>query len=203
MSDSGVSFCEKSVWIPIERLRIPDWTYKRDFLDDDEKRRFIESLRRGVDPLHVALVAEEPESQTFEVCDGKHRLIALRELGCKRVRCYNHGRLAMARRKELSLQRDWTFPHETVALAECLHDVMGHLPDAELRMPFGEEELASLAASLHFDYDDNEVDDFDSDEDDSEKRSDDGDKSSRKSKHRTESITCPHCNYTFNVTRLQ
>ena len=174
------------------------WNFKAEG-DDSTKRRLVESLRRGVTPLHVAQYAEKPEgANAYEVCDGNHRLGALRSLGVRRVRVYDHGRLALAERKEIAVRYNvpW-FAIETVPLAECLQELDAIL-DVPEALPIDDIELSRLLATLNVDLSAALGEGGDDDDDGAPGPSSVPKATVRKARDVT-TVTCPHCGKTFNL----
>lgn len=80
--------------IKIENLIEADWNYKQS--GDREK---IDKLKASIsfDKSVGVLAVREISENTFEVIDGNHRLVAIRELGWKTVPCENFGKISKAK----------------------------------------------------------------------------------------------------------
>ena len=190
--------------MPIEQLSTAPWQYKRDFLDDNERERFKQSLLAdGVTPLHVAVCAED--TLCTEVCDGHHRLQVLREMGVKQIPVFHHGTLSLARRKALALRyNEWNFEAFAIPMAACLEDIKAEDIALLETLPFDEDEIARYAAALSMDVDTvpdahaktkRNTHDTGSDDD-----TDTATASSRVAgTSKTKQITCPHCGEMITV----
>ena len=144
-------FLSTLVWFDIGDVKKAPWNFKADATDPELVTRFKASLERGVTPLQVA--QREEERDVYEVCDGNHRLDALREMGVLRILAFNHGLKTIAERKELGLRYngEWFFP-EAVPLAECLRDVIEATEELVIpTLSYDEPELDRLLAVLNID----------------------------------------------------
>jgi hypothetical protein len=139
--------------MPIEQLMEAPWNYKRD--DDEKMGRFRASIEKNgfLYPLVVAAIEEiGVDDGQREVCDGNHRLRALRELGLKTVPVLDMGPKPLAERQRIAIElNEWRFQTDLIALAECFRE-MGELEGLELTSPYDEKELAAIKNLLAFDW---------------------------------------------------
>ena len=188
-------FLTKIDYVPLSACVVPDWAFKATFASDEEKGRFIASVKQGTTPLHVAEMKErKSKTPVYEIVDGVHRFEALKELGDERVAVYNHGALWPHERKRVALRFAWSFSHDTVSIARVLQDVQEAVgSDVDIELPFDSEEVDRLLAVLSFDA---AVGMSDSTDDDGE----DADAAEAKPrKQRKKVATCPHCGKRFNL----
>jgi hypothetical protein len=144
----------ESEWVPIEQLEYAQWNYKQE--DEAQARALKESmLRTGncVD-LNVAQREEEPDSDTWEVFDGNHRLAVYHDLGAKKVLVKKHGRLPKSERMRRGIElNENSFESNRVKLVDCFLEMVNEfeVPDLAQTMPYDDGEIRELLKSTEFD----------------------------------------------------
>jgi len=124
------------------------WNYKLE-PTPEQCRRFENSLKKGITPLHVAERAEEPG--IWEVCDGNHRLEALKKKSeLKKIPVYDHGTLSEVERKEIGLRYNgqW-FDEDAISLYRCIESLSDEQMDLSIDLPYDPHEVENMLETLH------------------------------------------------------
>jgi len=149
--------------VQINDLIPAEWNYKNDALGKME--RFKQSLKSNglLYRLVVAQQKEKPNVTGYEVCDGNHRLQALKSLGITEIPVYYMGALTKPERMKLGIElNEWVFETDPHTLGKCLKEIDAALPDLDSTgFPYDSKEiddLISLTDAFGFD-DDLDVED--------------------------------------------
>jgi hypothetical protein len=150
---SKLDFILKTVSVKVDDLVPAPWNYKTHG-DPETMKRFVESIRQGMTAIHVAQMDEDPDNESYEVCDGNHRLEAIYKLieegeSILTLPVYNHGRLTLNQRKAIAIRyNEWRFESNLTDLVQCLSDIQDEMPEFEDSSPYSEDEVERLIASL-------------------------------------------------------
>lgn len=135
----------------VSSVQLADWNYKE---DDEEKARKLEAnLRRNGQIVNINI--REVDNGKYEVVDGNHRLMALKNIGTKQVIAYNHGAISREEAIRKSIEINETiFETDTLKLAENMQKLMTTFPIDDLleTLPYSQEELENLSNLLDFDW---------------------------------------------------
>src|ERR1019366_8341847 len=122
--------------VPISKLITADWNYKK-----NGERDQIDRLKASIDfDKSVGVLAirelEKDGVQVFEVIDGNHRLIAVREMNWEVVPCENFGKLSLAKAITIARRRNhkW-FEDDMIKYGKLLSGVLEEYTVDELE-PF-------------------------------------------------------------------
>lgn len=138
------------VLIPIKKLVTADWNYKAE--DNDatgEGFSMRAKLRKNLERNGQieTLIVRELETGFFEVVNGNHRLIEMREIGLTEVWCYNMGPISLVHAKRIAVETNETkFAADRSKLGSILNELSAEFEMDELKMslPFGDGEIDVL-----------------------------------------------------------
>lgn len=132
--------------IPIEQLSLADWNYKK-FNDRKLQEKLVKNIKKNGQIEN--LIIREMGVGKYEVVNGNHRLLALKEIGTKEVACYNLGAVSLAQAKRIAVETNETkFGTDKKKLAEIVGDIVDAFDDFEDTTPFDDKEMDTLANML-------------------------------------------------------
>lgn len=147
--------------VPVELLAVADWNYKKENKKLQQKLKNNFMLNGQVENLLI----RELDTGFFEVINGNHRLIVMRELKMHMAHCYNFGVISDAKAKRIAIETNETkFDTDEEKLSELLKEIEENFDfsDMESTMAFTEAELVRLLEKANIR--DTVEDDFDADE---------------------------------------
>jgi len=140
--------------IPIDKLSEADWNYKE--TDTEEAAVLIPKLKANIGKNgQVENIIVREKGKGFEVVNGNHRLVAMREIGRKKVICYNCGKLSKNQAVKLAIETNESkFKADTIKLAKLIKELSQEFPLAELyeTMPYSEQEIDNMIKLTDFDW---------------------------------------------------
>lgn len=144
--------------IALELLDPADWNYRDE--DPFMGSRLEANLARNgqVENLIVRQVGER-----WEVCNGNHRLEALRKIGAGEAICWDLGPVSREEAMRVSIETNETrFRPDQLRLAGVIRDVQAEFSEEDLAatMPYSPEEIREYAGLFDFSFS------FDRDDDD-------------------------------------
>lgn len=117
----------------------------------ENERKLDESLRRQ--GMFKPLLARELADGSFEILGGEHRRDSAIRLGIKEVPVFNVGAMSDARAKEIGLLDNSRYGvDDTLSLAGLLTEI-GDADQLATFLPFSENDLKSIFASVSIDLD--------------------------------------------------
>ena len=144
---------EKFISIDINKLVKADWNYKNEDKFKAEKLR--SNIKRNGQIENI--IVRELDTGYYEVCNGNHRLDALKELNFKEVVCYNLGKISLPQAQRIAVETNETkFANDNDRLSQILNEIMTEFNTEDLMttLPFTEKEfetLRQISAELDFD----------------------------------------------------
>lgn len=143
---------KRFIELPTAKLSEAPWNYK---FDNPELTSKLKANLARNGQIENIIVREVDDG--YEVVNGNHRLMALRELGVETVVCYNLGAASLAAAQRVAIETNETkFATDNVKLAEIVRELETDFSLVELSetMPFSEEELRDMNRLLEFDWSD-------------------------------------------------
>lgn len=137
-------------WMSIElgKLVKAEWNYKDD--DAERAQKLTANIRKNGQVENI--IVRELDNGAYEVVNGNHRIDTFRELGTKKVVCFNMGRdVSLASAQRLAVETNETkFERDEMRLAEVLSNIVVEfdLDDLDTTMPFDEGELRDMVESI-------------------------------------------------------
>ena len=147
---------ENNQIVDLDKIQPNDYNPKPDFRESEELKIEFEKLKSAlkyhgqIDPLIVREIGEEK----YELINGYHRWLAMKELGWKRAEIKNLGKISKeeAIKKALTLE-EIRIPLDVIEVAELLKN----LKEAEVELeglPYLEQEIRERIELLDFDWSD-------------------------------------------------
>ena len=149
--------------IPIDKLVKADWNYKTE--DPDKQEKLKENIKRNGQIENI--IIRELETGYFEVVNGNHRLTVFKDLGLKKVMCYNLGSISEQQAMRIAIETNETkFDSDSIILGERIKELTKEfeLEDLVSTLPYTEKEIENFKTLTDFDweqYADKEIDTFD------------------------------------------
>jgi len=145
---------ENNQIVDLDKIQPNDYNPKPDFRESEELKIEFEKLKNAlkyhgqIDPLIVREIGEEK----YELINGYHRWLAMKELGWKKAEVKNLGKISReeAIKKALTLE-EIRIPLDVIEVAELLKN----LKEAEVELeglPYLEEEIKEKIELLEFDW---------------------------------------------------
>lgn len=146
-----------SIEVKIGELVANNFNPKKGLEDPATKRQF-EDLKRSLANRGYMqqIIVRENEKGIFEIVDGYHRYLALKELGVKEIPATNLGAITRQEAmKELLNIEKIKVPIDSLLEAEMLRDMSQNATAEELSMdiPITAEEIENQLKLLEFDFD--------------------------------------------------
>jgi len=174
---------ENNFVVAIDKVKPNGYNPKPDYNSTDELKAEFEKIKNSIrvhgqiDPIQV----RELGKGMYEIVNGYHRWVAMKELGFKEIEIKNLGKMSRAEaiKKSLSFE-ELKIPLDIIESAKLIKE----LKDAEedlSGLPYTEEEISNKIALLNFDWNDFEREK--GEEDDTKKKE----------------MTCPKCGYKFKI----
>jgi len=147
----------------IDKLVKADWNYKTEDLDKSEKLKA--NIKRNGQVENILI--RELDTGFFEVVNGNHRLDVFKDLGLKKVMCYNLGSISEQQAMRIAIETNETrFESDSIILGERIKELTKEfeLEDLVSTLPYTEKEIENFKTLTDFDweqYADKEIDTFD------------------------------------------
>jgi len=138
--------------IEINKLCPAAWNYKTD--NDELKEKLKNNIKQDGQIENV--IIRELETGFYEVVNGNHRLLAMKELGFEQMICYNCGKISDAKAKLIAIKTNETkFEADHIKLAEVIISLKDEftLDQIEEVTPFDKESLENFDKLLSFNWD--------------------------------------------------
>jgi ParB-like chromosome segregation protein Spo0J len=147
----------KKGWTDIELDKLVEatWNYKQE--NEDLMEKLKENIKRN--GMIENIIVRELETGFFEVINGNHRLIILKELDWKNpVHVFNCGKIDIHQAIRISIETNESkFISDNVKLAERLKEITEttykDITELSKTMPFSEEQIKNMIGLLKFDFD--------------------------------------------------
>lgn len=144
--------------VPIEKLVAADWNYK---IDDTAKAKFMmdklkSNLKRNGQIENI--IIRELDTGFFEVVNGNHRYMALKDLGWTECVAYNLGAVDLPTAKRIAVATNETkFENDPLRLAGIVKELAEGVDPVELEsvladLPYSAEEMLNQVQVLDFDW---------------------------------------------------
>ena len=143
--------------IELQDLKMAEWNYKEN--DDSLVQKLIKNIQKNgqIENLIVRGIEEG-----YEVVNGNHRLLALKEMNMDKAVCYDLGDdISEAQAKRIAIETNETkFQVDNVKLAQTFNDLLKDfdVSDLALTMPFTEDQITNFDKLVTFDWDELEKD---------------------------------------------
>jgi len=138
----------------IDNVQLAPWNYK------SETELQLDAFKKSIEKngflygMVVAQKQEDPESDKWEVCDGNHRLMILRELGAREVPVYKLGRLSRKERMRIAVELNhWRFENDESRLLECLKSIWKVNEDVFETLPYSSSKTKEILNMFQHDSD--------------------------------------------------
>lgn len=130
-----------------ESVELAPWNYKRD--DNLQAAKLLNAMEKSgyISKIIVAQREEEPESDVFEVIDGNHRVIALREKKIESVQAIFVGRVKKTMRQRIGIElNELKFESDNSKMAEIMTGMVEDfgIDDLVLTMPYNSEDIKTM-----------------------------------------------------------
>lgn len=140
--------------IAIEKLVPADWNYKK-FDNLDMQKKLVANIKKNGQVENI--IVREIEKGFFEVVNGNHRFLAMKELKYTEVMCCNMGKISLNQAKRIAVETNETgFDADESKLAALLNDVILSEEDFHETNPFTEDQMKEFNA---LNLDDEEIED--------------------------------------------
>jgi len=136
----------------VDNLDYAEWNYKKP-ATMEEKEKFKNSLLKNgfLYGLIIAQRGETPNDDTWEVCDGNHRLEIIRELKLKQIPTYKMGRLSLKERMRLAIElNEWKFKINAISLSDCFKVIGEKFDNLVETLPFSQEKIDELTQLYNY-----------------------------------------------------
>lgn len=172
---------EGFIEVPIEKLVPADWNYKT------EKPELVEKLKNNLkrNGQIENILIRELKTGFYEVVNGNHRYVALKDLEWKSVICFNLGEISDSKAKRIAIETNETkFSADPLKLAALIADILQDFPveDISSTMPYSEEEIENFKNVSDFNWEDHNPP-----------------KPPDPEEPQTRIVTCPHCHKDFEI----
>lgn len=144
-------------FIPIDLLVPADWNYKSD--DEFMSQQLLNNIKRN--GQIVTCQVRRLNTGFYEVVDGNHRLIALKQLGYEYVIVYDHGEISISQAQRLAIETNETkFNADPTKLASLFKDLALDFPEIDLleTLPFTQDQFTEILNTINIpetNYDEN------------------------------------------------
>ncbi|MCL2874755.1 MAG: ParB/RepB/Spo0J family partition protein [Betaproteobacteria bacterium] len=136
--------------IAVDALR-PN-AFNTNVVSPDNESKLEESIRRL--GMFKPVIARELHDGTLEIIGGEHRAGAAKRMGIKTVPVINLGRIDDNKAKEISLVDNGRYgTDDTLQLAQLLEE-LGNADELASFMPYSDNDLATIFASVNIALDD-------------------------------------------------
>lgn len=145
--------------LPIDKLIKADWNYKTE--DRNKQEKLKENIKRNGQIENI--IVRELETGYFEVVNGNHRLIVLKDLKQKMIHCYNLGKINQTQAIRIAIETNETrFDTDSITLAERVKELTQEfdLKDLVNTLPYSETEIENFSKLTDFDWTRYEDEDF-------------------------------------------
>jgi len=147
----------QSIKIKLSEINLNEYNPKKGF-DSDETKRQFEDLKKSMkaNGYLMQIIVRENEEGKFEVVDGEHRYLALKELGIEEIKVTNLGKLTreQAIKKTLNIEKI-KIPLDEIMTAELLKELSltQDIESLSQDVPFSVDEITNKLKLLEFDFD--------------------------------------------------
>ena len=144
-----------SINVKVNELIPNSYNPKKDLDDSDNKRQF-EDLKHSLSKGYMLeIIVRENEEGHFEIVDGYHRYLALKEMGVEEIKVKNLGKLSWKESVEKTLNIEKIkIELDNVLTAELLKEylTLTTIEEAAVDLPFSIEEITEQTELLDFDW---------------------------------------------------
>lgn len=130
-------------WIQIIELVPAEWNYKKD--DEFKAEKLKNNIERN-GQIENIIVRQLPNG-LYEIVNGNHRFDVLKELGIKKVMCYDLGDISVHDAKRIAIETNETrFDTDMFLLSDRINEIRSiyDMTDLISTFPFTKQELDNL-----------------------------------------------------------
>lgn len=199
---SQVTIKKGWVELPIKVLRKAPWNYKED--DPQKAATLTANIKKNGQVQNI--IVRDLGDDTFEVCNGNHRLDSFQELKYRKCMTFNLGKCTLAHAKRVAVETNETnFDNNPTALAGIIRELgfageeSFDLEDLLETMPYDENEMKGMVDLLDFDWNAFDAAKKKKGEEGGEEPPSGPEGVTPTPDWQTRVITCPHCGEKVNL----
>ena len=135
--------------VELDKIDLAPWNYKTE--DEDKAAALERSLRNNGQILNINIRIKK--DKRFEVIDGNHRVVALKNLGAKQCIAYNHGEISVEEAEIIALALNENhFENDMLKLAGVVHNLSKHYEPDELAnlLPYTQDIIQRMIDLINF-----------------------------------------------------
>lgn len=140
------------VVLPVDKMALAEWNYKTENEELTEKLKNNIKLNGQIENI----IVRELDTGFFEVVNGNHRLVAMKDLGFEQVVCYNLGKnVSDEKAQRIAIETNETkFEADNIKLATLISSILkkDSLEDLVGTMPYSKDDLENFQKMLDFNW---------------------------------------------------